>query len=76
MNGMPQKVLMDLQRINGENRDGCRACGNKFNLGDTAVLACGLWAGGPQYIHEHEAVFDRESHTFFERSCWNSQRGR
>ena len=47
----------------------CDACGNKFNLGDTVVMACGGWQGGPRLVHEHEAVFDAGTASYIERQC-------
>jgi hypothetical protein len=52
------KIVMDLESLNATNAQGCPACGHKFSLGDTAVLACGAWGEGPRYIHENEAVQD------------------
>ena len=37
--------------------EGCPACGQKFNLGDPAVYACGTWGREPKLIHESDAVF-------------------
>ena len=69
-----QKIIMDLERINVTNADGCPACGKQFSLGDSAVLACGPWGGGPKYIHEYEAVFDSKSSQYFEKGCYDSLR--
>lgn len=69
-----QKIIMDLEKINGSHSDGCPACGRKFSLGETAVLACGPWEGGPRYIHENEAVFDGKTSQYFEQKCYDSQR--
>ena len=63
------KILMDLEKLNTYNAEGCAACNRKFNLGDTAVLACGFWEGGPRLVHEHEAVFDAASRSWVERRC-------
>ncbi len=40
------KIIMDLERLNRSNAEGCPACGHKFSLGDTVVPACGAWEGG------------------------------
>ncbi len=68
------KVIIDLRKVNELNAEGCPACGQKFNLGDTAVLACGAWEGGPRLIHESEAVFDHESGGYVERRCYESRK--
>ena len=66
----PGKILMDLEKLNTYNAQGCAACNGKFNLGDTAVLACGFWTGGPRLVHEHEAVYDPEALAWVERQCF------
>ena len=66
------KIIMDLETLNTTNAQGCPACGNKFNLGDTAVLACGAWENGPRYIHENEAVQDGKTLQYFERGYFRS----
>jgi len=60
-------VIMDLEKLNTYNAQGCLACGRKFNLGDPVVLACGSWSDRFMYIHAHEAVLDRESNCYFEK---------
>ncbi len=65
--------LIDLEKLNTLNADGCAACGRKFTLGETAVMACGAWEGGPRVIHENEAVWDPASKSFFERKCYESR---
>jgi len=69
-----QKVIVDLEKINGSLSDGCPACGRKFSLGNTAVLAIGSWEGGPRYIHENEAVFDSKTSQYFEKRRYDSLR--
>jgi hypothetical protein len=69
----PTKIIMDLQRLNETNAEGCLACGNKFSLGDSAVMACGAWEGGPKLIHANEAVFDKKSGTYMDRRCFLAQ---
>lgn len=64
------KVIMDLEKLNATNARGCAACGRKFTLGETAVLACGSWKGGPRLVHENEAVFDADASQYYERSCY------
>jgi len=75
MNAMDRcqpKIVMDLEMLNTTNAQGCPACGHKFNLGDTAVLACGAWGSGPQYIHENEAIQDAQTSQYFERGYFRS----
>ncbi len=67
-----QKRILDLEGVNALNAKGCPACGKKFSLGDTVVLACGAWEGPPRYIHESEAVYDPKSRTYVERRCYEA----
>ena len=71
---LKQKIIMDLEKLNTYNAEGCPACGRKFTLGEMAVLANGFWDGGMKYIHENESVFDKKSSLYFERKYY-SQRG-
>ncbi|MFO7964351.1 MAG: hypothetical protein R6U50_10555 [Desulfobacterales bacterium] len=59
--------MMDLETLNRLNTEGCVSCGRKFSLGETAVLAFGSWKGGPKYIHENEAYFDKQRSIYIER---------
>jgi len=68
--------IIDLEKLNSLNSEGCPACGKKFSLGETAVVACGAWEGGNKVIHENEAVYDPESDGFVERRCYEARRGR
>jgi len=52
------KTLIDLERLNTLNPEGCPACGKNFELGKPVVLACGKWEG-ERYIHEDESTFDK-----------------
>ena len=61
--------IIDLQKLNELNEEGCPACGRKFSLGDPVALACGAWEGGPKYIHENEAVFDKKTSGYVARKC-------
>jgi hypothetical protein len=77
---MPKKrrentFIIDLEKLNSLNSQGCPACGHKFNLGDTAVWACGAWEGGPRVIHEQDAVFDSRSNAYVERKCHAAKQG-
>lgn len=63
-----QKIMLDLEKLNSLNAEGCSACKRKFTLGETVVLACGSWRGA-KYIHENEAVFDKRTSAYYERKC-------
>jgi len=67
--------IIDLEKLNTLNSNGCPACGHKFNLGDTAVWACGAWEGGARVIHEQDAVFDHRTNGFIERKCYSAKQG-
>ena len=69
------KMMLDLGKVNELNAEGCAACGRKFTLGETVVLACGAWEGPPKYIHENEAVYDTRTSTYMERRCYEANRG-
>ncbi len=69
----PFKKIVDLEMINTLTK-GCPACGKNFTLGESVVMACGAWEGGPRYIHENEAVFDRRTSTYVERKCFEAGR--
>lgn len=60
------KTLIDLEKLNTLNPEGCPACGRRFELGEPVVLAFGNWQG-KRYIHEDEAVFDKETDSYSER---------
>ena len=66
--------IIDLEKINTLNAEGCIACGRKFNLGETVVKACGAWEGPPRFIHENEAVWDESIQSFMERRCYASKK--
>lgn len=70
-----QKLMLDLEKVNTLNAEGCPACGKKFSLGDTVVLACGAWEGGLKYIHESEAVYDTKRRAYVERRCYEAGLG-
>jgi hypothetical protein len=69
------KTIIDLEKLNSLNDEGCPACGRKFTLGEPVVLACGAWEGEPKLIHENEAIFDGVTATYFERRCYASRKG-
>jgi hypothetical protein len=64
---MKTKIIIDLEMLNSLNASGCPACGGKFALGETAVAACGNWDGGPRYVHENEAVYDKSTSCYVVR---------
>lgn len=68
--------IIDLEKLNSLNSEGCPACGQKFSLGESAVVACGAWEGGTKVIHENEAVYDPKTDGFVERRCHEARRGR
>ena len=63
------RTLVDLERLNTLDPEGCPACGRNFELGESIVLACGNWEG-ERYIHEDEAVYDKKTRAYFERSYY------
>ena len=69
-----QTFIIDLEKLNTLNAEGCAACGRKFALGETVVRACGAWEGPPKLIHENEAVWDIGSSSFMERRCYESRK--
>ena len=69
-----QSFMIDLEKLNTLNSEGCISCGRNFTLGDTVVMACGAWDGPPRIIHEREAVWDVNTSSFIERRCYQSQR--
>jgi hypothetical protein len=60
------RILIDLEKLNSLNEEGCPACGGKFTLGEEVVLARGNWQG-VKYIHENEAFFDKKTNEHYER---------
>jgi len=69
-----QTFIIDLEKLNRLNEEGCLACGRKFTLGETVVSACGAWEGPPKLIHENEAVWDAATASFMERRCYESRK--
>jgi hypothetical protein len=68
------KVLIDLEKQNRLNAEGCLACGKKFSLGEEVVLARGKWEGY-KYIHKNEAVFDKQANKHYERGYYRTKKG-
>ncbi len=71
---MRPTFIIDLEKINTLNAEGCVACGRKFNLGETVVKASGAWEGLPKFIHENEAVWDESTQSFMERRWYASRK--
>ena len=60
------RILIDLEKLNTLNEEGCAACGGKFTLGELVVLARGQWKGR-KFVHENEAFFDKRTNEYYER---------
>ena len=73
-NKKEQTFIIDLEKLNTLNAEGCVACGRKFTLGETVVKACGAWEGPSKLIHESEAVWDPATSGFIERRCYESRK--
>ena len=73
--GEPRKlrILIDLEKLNRLNAEGCLACGRKFALGEEVVLARGKWEGF-KYIHENEAILDKKTDTHYERGYYGAMK--
>ena len=67
-------LLIDLEKLNTLNAEGCPACGEKFTLGEIAVYVCGFCAGAPRIIHENDAVWDPKTASFIERKYYESSK--
>lgn len=67
------QFIIDLELLNKYNSEGCPACGQKFNLGEPVVVACGAWEGGAKIIHENEAVYDSQNQQYVERRCFKAR---
>ena len=71
-NNPKARILVDLEKFNTLNPEGCPACGRNFELGESVVLACGNWEG-ERYIHEDEAAYDTKTKSYFERSYYKDK---
>lgn len=69
-----QTFIIDLEKLNTLNSEGCVSCGRKFNLGEMVVKARGAWEGESKFIHESEAVWDSTINRFVERRCYESKK--
>jgi hypothetical protein len=67
------KTIIDVEKL--MTLKTCAACDQPFNLGDPVVLACGAWEGPPKLIHEHEAVYDKQTKSYVERRCYEARPG-
>ncbi|MCG8638133.1 MAG: hypothetical protein MI862_00265 [Desulfobacterales bacterium] len=69
--------IMDLAMLNTYNGKGCESCNRRFNLGDTVVMAVGGWGDSfAKLIHKEDAVFDKRTNTYYERTYFHSMRGK
>ncbi len=68
-----KRLLLDLEKLNTLNEEGCPACGKKFEMGDVVVPACGPWGQEFKYIHEKDAVYDPKTDQFYERRAYSAQ---
>jgi len=69
------QYIMGLELLNLTNKSGCTVCNQKFNLGDSVVLACGGWADDcAKLIHENEAVYDVRTDSFIEKQYYYATR--
>jgi len=71
--GRGSKILIDLEKLNTLNPEGCPACGRMFGLGEPIVLACGNWEG-ECYIHEDEATFNGTANAYYERRYYETMK--
>jgi hypothetical protein len=69
------KTLIDLEKLNTLNPEGCPACGKNFELGEAVALACGNWEG-ECYIHEDEAIFEKNTKSYYEQSYHKAMKGK
>lgn len=70
-----QTYIMDLAMVNTYNAKGCESCNQKFNLGDTVVMAVGGWHDNyAKLIHKKDAVFDKKTNTYYDRTYFYSKR--
>ena len=66
------KTIMDREKLHTMSQ--CPACGRNFTMGETVVLACGGWEGGPKLVHENDAVFDEATDSYVERRCYEGRK--
>jgi len=63
------RVLIDLEKLNTLGSGSCPVCGKSFELGEAVVPACGTWEG-ERYIHEDEAIYDKDKGAYYERKYY------
>jgi|GEM_PF-356869 len=57
-NNCEREVIMNLEMFNRTDSQSCPACGKKFSLGESVVLAAGDWRDDLRLIHEKETICD------------------
>ncbi|MBN1932627.1 MAG: hypothetical protein JW786_13575 [Desulfobacterales bacterium] len=67
-----QKTILDLELMNTLNEKGCAACGKKFSLGETVVVAHGNWGAETKFIHENETIYDEKTSKYYEKNYYRS----
>lgn len=55
-NNCEREVIMDLEMFNRTNPQFCPACGKKFSLGESVVLAAGDRGDDLRFIHAKETM--------------------
>jgi hypothetical protein len=70
--GKKGRILIDLEKLNTLGSRSCPVCGKTFELGEAVVPACGAWEG-ERYIHENEAVYDKERGAYYEKRYYREQ---
>jgi len=69
--------IMDLAMLNTYNEHGCESCNRKFSLGDSVVMAVGGWADNyAKLIHKSDAVFDKKTQTYYDRTYFHSMKNK
>ena len=64
----PQKIILDLQKLNELNSQGYAG---KFSLGETVVLACAGCNESPRYINERDAIYDKTTNSYWDRNFYD-----
>jgi hypothetical protein len=70
--GKKGRILINLEKLNTLGSRSCPACGKIFEFGEAVVPALGTWEG-ERYIHENEAVYDKENEAYYERRYYQEQ---
>ncbi|MFW6114999.1 MAG: hypothetical protein ACOC6E_01735 [Thermodesulfobacteriota bacterium] len=66
------KILINLEKLNTFGSESCPVCGKNFELGEAVVPASGAWEG-ERYIHEDEALYDKEEDAYYERKYYQQK---